>query len=118
MIFGWRRNKWAGAGLVVCYGLVAKQLHGRRGNFARGFAELLKADQRNKEETFTVQLLGVCIRCELRGWTGVVSEGVLGHRRKCTLCSKLMKRLQRVCGNLSGSFLGAYAFVPSPYQSS
>lgn len=45
-------------------------------------------------------------------------EGALRQHRKCKLGSKLVKRLQRVCGNLSNSFLGAYAFVPSPYQGS
>jgi hypothetical protein len=87
MIFGWRRNKWAGAGLVVRYGLVAKQLHGSHGNFARGFAELLKADQRNKEETFTVYLLGSCIRCGYRAWTGVVGLVVLGSAANVALAA-------------------------------
>jgi hypothetical protein len=117
-IFGSRRNKSEEAGLVVCYELVANQLCGRQGNFASGFAELLKTEQRNKEEAGTVQLLGACIRCGFRGWTGAGGEEVLGQRHTCKLRSKLMKRLQRVCGNLSGSFLGAYDFVPSPYQSS
>jgi hypothetical protein len=47
-----------------------------------------------------------------------VCEGILRQRRKFKLGSKLVKWLQRVCGNLSSSFLGANAFVLSPYQSS
>ena len=58
-IFGSRRNKSEEAGLVVCYELVSNQLCGRQGNFASGFAELLKTEQRNKEEAGTVQLLGL-----------------------------------------------------------
>jgi hypothetical protein len=57
IIFGMERNKLEEVGFLAYCGLVAKQLHGRYGNFARGFAELAKTEQRNKEEIFSVQLL-------------------------------------------------------------
>ena len=61
---------------------------------------------------------GLVFVVKVRGWTGVVGKAVLREMPRMRVRQQVSERLQTVCGNLSCSFLGAFVFGPSPYQSS